>query len=85
MGSLYIRFVIVLILLSAGLGFSCHQETKEISPELSFVDSIIWDHPDSALAILEKMPKPVSSDQLNNATWYLLYTQAWDKNHKKYT
>lgn len=85
MGSLYIRFVIVLILLSAGLGFSCRQETKEISPELSFVDSIIWDHPDSALTILEKMPKPASSDQLNNATWCLLYTEARDKNHKRHT
>lgn len=85
MGSLYIRFVIVLILLSAGLGFSCRQETKEISPELSFVDSIIWDYPDSALTVLGKMPKPASYDQLNNATWCLLYTEAWDKNHKRHT
>lgn len=56
-----------------------------ISPELAMVDSIIWDHPDSALALLEKMPKPAPSDKLNHATWCLLYTQAWDKNYKKHT
>lgn len=79
------RFVIVLMLLCASFGFSCHQEAKEISPELAMIDSIMWDHPDSALTLLEKMPKPSSSDKLNDATWCLLYTQARDKNYKKHT
>lgn len=79
------RFVIVLMLLCASFGFSCHQEAKEISLELAMIDSIMWDHPDSALTLLEKMPKPSRSDKLNDATWCLLYTQAWDKNYKKHT
>lgn len=73
------------MLLCASFGFSCHQEGKEISLELAMIDSIMWDHPDSALTLLEKMPKPSPSDKLNDATWCLLYTQAWDKNHKKHT
>ncbi len=73
------------MLLCAIFGFSCHQEAKEISPELAMIDSIMWDHPDSALTLLEKMPKPSPSDKLNDATWCLLYTQACDKNYKKHT
>lgn len=79
------KFAIILILLCASFGFSCHQEAKEISLELAMIDSIMWDHPDSALTLLEKMPKPSPSDKLNDATGCLLYTQAWDKNYKKHT
>lgn len=79
------RFVIILILLCASLGFSCRQGAKQISPELAMIDSIMWDHPDSALTLLEKMPKPSPSDKLNDATWCLLYTQAQDKTYKKHT
>lgn len=73
------------MLLCASFGFSCHQEAKETSSELAMIDSIMWDHPDSALTLLEKMPKPSPSDKLNDATWCLLYTQACDKNYKKHT
>ncbi len=79
------RFIFVLMLLYAFLGFSCSQEAREISPELARIDSIMWDHPDSALTLLGKMPKPSPSDKLNDATWCLLYTQAWDKNYKRHT
>ncbi len=79
------RFVIILILLCASLGFSCRQGAKQISPEMAMIDSIMWDHPDSALTLLEKMPKPSPSDKLNDATWCLLYTQAQDKTYKKHT
>ena len=79
------RFVIILILLCASLGFSCRQGAKQISPEMVMIDSIMWDHPDSALTLLEKMPKPSPSDKLNDATWCLLYTQAQDKTYKKHT
>lgn len=58
------KFAIILILLCASFGFSCHQEAKEISLELAMIDSIMWDHPDSALTLLEKMPKPSPSDKL---------------------
>lgn len=73
------------MLLCAGFGFSCHQGAERISPELAMIDSIICDHPDRALALLGKMPKPSPSDELNDATWCLLYTQALDKNYKKHT
>lgn len=79
------RYITFWILLCAGLFFSCRQERREILPEFSAIESIMWDHPDSALALLERMPKPVPSDELNDATWCLLYTQAWDKNYKKHT
>lgn len=79
------RFVIILILLCASLGFSCRQGAKQISPEMAMIDSIMWDHPDSVLTLLEKMPKPSPSDKLNDATWCLLYTQAQDKTYKKHT
>lgn len=45
----------------------------------------MWNHPDSALIRLGRMQKPSRSDKLNDATWCLLYTQAWDKNYKKHT
>lgn len=45
----------------------------------------MWNHPDSALSMLERMPKPSPSDKLNDATWCLLYTQACDKNYKRHT
>ena len=79
------RFVIALILLCVNFCFSCRQQTETVSLELAQIDSIMWDHPDSALALLEKVPKPSPSDKLNDATWCLLYTQAWDKNYKKHT
>ncbi|CAK7081304.1 MAG: hypothetical protein PARBB_00500 [Parabacteroides distasonis] len=79
------RFVTFLILLYAGLFFSCRQDSKELLPEFAEIESVMWDHPDSALAMLERMPKPSRSDKLNDATWCLLYTQAWDKNYKKHT
>lgn len=81
----YMRFVIALILLCVSFCFSCRLQTETVSPELAQIDSIMWDYPDSALALLEKMPKPSPSDKLNDATWCLLYTQAWDKNYKKHT
>lgn len=59
---------------------SCHRQAKELSIELSKVDSIIWEHPDSALALLEKMPKRSLVDKQGYATWCLLITQAQDKN-----
>lgn len=79
------RYVNFLILLCAGVLFSCRQDPKEILPEFAGIESLMWDHPDSALAQLERMPKPSRFDKLNDATWCLLYTQAWDKNYKKHT
>lgn len=66
-------FIISLISLA-----SC-QQAPMLLPELKVADSLVWEQPDSALAILTQMPKPSPSDRLNDATWCLLYTQARDK------
>lgn len=76
---------IALILLCAGLFLSCRQAREKTLPDFDTVESIMWAHPDSALALLERMPKPSPDDKLNNATWCLLYTQAWDKNYRRHT
>lgn len=79
------RPIIFLMLLSVGLVFSCRQDSGEILSGFAVIDSLMWDHPDSALALLERMPKPSPADKPNDATWCLLYTQAWDKSYKKHT
>ena len=76
---------IALILLCAGLFLSCRQAREKTLPDFDTVESIMWAHPDSALALLERMPKPSPDDRLNDATWCLLYTQAWDKNYRRHT
>ncbi len=63
---------------------ACRQ-APSLWPELKEVDSLVWEQPDSALAILTRMPKPSPSDRLNDATWCLLYTQARDKCYLKHT
>ena len=76
---------IALILLCAGLFLSCRQTRKRTLPDFDTVESIMWAHPDSALALLERMSKPSPDDRLSDATWCLLYTQAWDKNYRRHT
>lgn len=72
-------FIISLIYLA-----SC-QQAPMLLPELKVADSLVWEQPDSALAILTRMPKPSPSDRLNDATWCLLYTQARDKCYLPHT
>ena len=46
-------------------------------PELVHAESVMFDHPDSALHILESMPMPSARwDKENHALWCLLTTQA---------
>lgn len=52
------------------------QVNKQI-PELVKAEKVMFDHPDSALHILEKMEKPSSrTDKENHALWCLLTSQA---------
>lgn len=52
------------------------QVNKQI-PELVKAEKVMFDHPDSALHILESMEKPSSrTDKENHALWCLLVTQA---------
>ncbi len=60
------------------------QVDKQI-PELVKAEKVMFDHPDSALHILESMEKPSSrTDKENHALWCLLVTQAKYKQMVKF-
>ena len=69
----------ILITCSALLNIQCSGNGKEKTPlpELVHAESVMFDHPDSALHILEDMPMPSARwDKENHALWCLLVTQA---------
>ena len=69
----------ILIAFTALLNIQCSGNGKEKSPlpELVHAESVMFDHPDSALHILEAMPMPSARwDKENHALWCLLVTQA---------
>lgn len=57
--------------------------TPEPLPELVRAESLMYDHPDSALMLLDSMASP--SEPYQNALWSLLVVQARDKNYIKHT
>ena len=57
--------------------------TPEPLPELVRAESLMYDHPDSALMLLDSMAPP--SEPYQNALWSLLVVQARDKNYIKHT
>lgn len=64
----------------------CRNKITEIRPlpELIHAESVMFDHPDSALHILETMPMPSARwDKENHALWCLLLTQAQYKQMMK--
>lgn len=69
----------ILIAFTAFLNIQCSGNGKEKTPlpELVHAESVMFDHPDSALHILEDMPMPSArSDKENHAFWCLLTSQA---------
>lgn len=69
----------ILIAFTALLNIQCSGNGKEKTPlpELVHAESVMFDHPDSALHILEDMPMPSARwDKENHALWCLLVTQA---------
>ena len=69
----------ILIACTAFLNIQCSGNRKEKTPlpELLHAESVMFDHPDSALHILEAMPMPSArSDKENHALWCLLVTKA---------
>ena len=69
----------ILIAFTALLNIQCSGNGKEKTPLPELVDAefVMFDHPDSALHILEDMPMPsVRRDKENHALWCLLVTQA---------
>lgn len=69
----------ILITCTALLNIRCSGNGKEKTPlpELVHAESVMFEHPDSALHILEAMPMPSARwDKENHALWCLLVTQA---------
>lgn len=69
----------ILIACTALLNIQCSGNVKEKTPlpELVHAESVMFDHPDSALHILEDMSMPSARwDKENHALWCLLVTQA---------
>ena len=76
----------ILIACTALLNIQCSGNGKEKTPlpELVHAESVMFDHPDSALHILEDMPMPSARwDKENHALWCLLVTQAQYKQMMK--
>ena len=58
-------------------GCNGNKTTNKLMPELEQAEKVMFDHPDSALHILESMEIPSSrTDKENHALWCLLMTQA---------
>lgn len=76
----------ILIAFTALLNIQCSGNGKEKTPlpELVHAESVMFDHPDSALHILEDMPMPSARrDKESHALWCLLVTQAQYKRMMK--
>lgn len=76
----------ILIAFAALLNIQCSGNVKEKTPlpELVHAESVMFNHPDSALHILEAMPMPSARrDKENHALWCLLVTQAQYKRMMK--
>ena len=65
---------LLLIFCVMNLFFGCSQRKAAPLPELERAEAVMFDHPDSALRILESMPMPADKEQ--HALWCLLVTQA---------
>lgn len=58
-------------------GCNGNKTTNKLMPELEQAEKVMFDHPDSALHLLESMEIPSSqTDKENHALWSLLVTQA---------
>lgn len=57
------------------------EDSSTLLPELVQAEAVMYEHPDSALHILQEMKMPAVSQKLQNATWALQMTQAKYKNY----
>lgn len=65
-------------------GCNGNKTTNKLMPELEQAEKVMFDHPDSALHLLESMEIPSSqTDKENHALWCLLVTQAQYKRMMK--
>lgn len=75
--TLYIPYILIGLTVILNIQCSKNKSEKRILPELMRAERIMFDHPDSALHILEAIPMPSErKDRENHALWCLLVTQA---------
>ena len=73
----YILYILIVCTVFFNIQCSGNGKEKTPLPELVHAESVMFDHPDSALHILEAMPMPSARrDKENHALWCLLVTQA---------
>ena len=73
----YILYILIAFTALFNIRCSGNGTEKTPLPELVHAESVMFDHPDSALHILEDMPMPSARrDKENHALWCLLVTQA---------
>ncbi|MCR8893858.1 lipopolysaccharide assembly protein LapB [Bacteroides sp. ET336] len=73
----YILYILIAFTALLNIRCSGNGTEKTLLPELAHAESVMFDHPDSALHILEAMPMPSARrDKENHALWCLLVTQA---------
>lgn len=76
--------VIILYSILIISGCNGNKTTNKLMPELEQAEKVMFDHPDSALHLLESMEIPSSqTDKENHALWSLLVTQAQYKQMMK--
>ena len=70
--NIFYTIIIVIALIS------CHEQRDNgiNSEDIYKAEDILYQHPDSALAILEQIPISEISNKADKATWALLVTQA---------
>lgn len=73
----------IFLLLILGL-VACRQH-PHVLPLLQEADTLMLDHPDSSLILLESVLSPETLSAEDYATWCLLITQARDKNYVTHT
>lgn len=76
--------ILMLLIISLSSLPGCMQRESAdavLLPELVKAESIMYEHPDSALQLLQSMTIPQATDRLQHATWALLMTQANYKNY----
>ncbi|WP_289090421.1 hypothetical protein [uncultured Bacteroides sp.] len=73
----YILYILIAFTVLLNIQCGGNGTEKTLLPELAHAESVMFDHPDSALHILEDMPMPSARwDKENHALWCLLVTQA---------
>ncbi|MDE5676253.1 tetratricopeptide repeat protein [Phocaeicola sp.] len=81
MKSIHSVTIILVIVVFVFNACSTKEHSSVSLPELMQAEAIMYEHPDSALYLLQNMKVPSESQKLEHATWALLMTQAKYKMH----